>query len=91
MFPCGWVEGASVPALQIQTERWPLAEPFRISGYIFTDAEVIVVSLSERGRSGRGDFVDMDGAIVLAKDGEPSVVYRHGEVMCPRNGWGAPR
>jgi L-alanine-DL-glutamate epimerase-like enolase superfamily enzyme len=36
------------------------------------------------------DFVDMDGAIVLAKDREPAVAYRDGSVLCPKNGWGAP-
>lgn len=36
------------------------------------------------------DFVDMDGAIVLAKDREPAVTYRDGNVMCPKSSWGAP-
>ena len=41
--------------LHTKTERWPLKEPFRISGYVFTEAEIICVTLSRKGRSGIGE------------------------------------
>ncbi len=44
-----------MPHLTIVTERWPLKEPFRITGYTFTEAELIVVSLREDGHVGRGE------------------------------------
>jgi len=36
------------------------------------------------------DFVDMDGAMPLAQDREPSVVYRDGRIICTARGWGSP-
>lgn len=42
-------------ALKITAERWPTRSPFRISGYTFTDCEVIVVELSGDGIRGRGE------------------------------------
>lgn len=44
-----------MPELRIATEHWPLKEPFRITGYTFTEAELIVVTLSEDGHVGRGE------------------------------------
>jgi len=44
-----------VPRLTIETERWLLKEPFRITGYTFTEAELIVVALDEDGHTGRGE------------------------------------
>jgi len=41
--------------LRTKTERWPFKEPFRISGYVFTDAEIITVTLSRKGRTGFGE------------------------------------
>jgi L-alanine-DL-glutamate epimerase-like enolase superfamily enzyme len=44
-----------VLALDIKTERWPLKEPFRISGYVFTESELIVVRLSQGSVTGMGE------------------------------------
>jgi L-alanine-DL-glutamate epimerase-like enolase superfamily enzyme len=41
--------------LKIDTERWLLKEPFRITGYTFTEAQLIVVTLDEDGHTGRGE------------------------------------
>lgn len=41
--------------LHIDTERWPLKAPFRITGYTFTESDVIVVTVTEDGISGRGE------------------------------------
>ncbi|WEK00248.1 MAG: dipeptide epimerase [Candidatus Sphingomonas phytovorans] len=38
-----------------QTERWEMAEPFRISGETFTHAEIAVVTIEDRGVIGRGE------------------------------------
>jgi L-alanine-DL-glutamate epimerase-like enolase superfamily enzyme len=44
-----------VLALDVRTEQWPLKEPFRISGYTFTDAHPIVVTLKSGGAVGQGE------------------------------------
>ena len=44
-----------MPRLKIDTERWLLKEPFRITGYTFTEAQLIVVTLDEDGHTGRGE------------------------------------
>jgi L-Ala-D/L-Glu epimerase len=36
------------------------------------------------------DLVDMDGAMFLARDSEPSVTYRAGLMVLPKQGWGWP-
>ncbi len=41
--------------LRIDIERWPLRAPFRITGYTFTESNVVVVTLTEDGVSGRGE------------------------------------
>jgi L-Ala-D/L-Glu epimerase len=41
--------------LHVQVERWPLAIPFRISGYLFEQMELLVVSLERDGVVGRGE------------------------------------
>ena len=38
--------------LHAEVERWPLAQPFRISGYTFHAIDVLVVTLSSRDASG---------------------------------------
>ncbi|MGH8282582.1 MAG: dipeptide epimerase [Gammaproteobacteria bacterium] len=45
----------SALSLQVETESWPLKEPFRISGYTFTKFDVIVVTLREGKATGRGE------------------------------------
>ena len=52
--------------MKITGERWPTRSPFRISGYTFTDCEVIVVEPSREGVRGRG---------------EAAGVYYHGETV----------
>jgi len=47
------LEGAM--KVRFDIERWPLAVPFRISGYTFEVAEVLVTSLEKDGRIGRGE------------------------------------
>lgn len=42
-------------ALGVQIERWPLAEPFHISGYTFDSAELLVVTLEHGRHRGRGE------------------------------------
>ena len=51
--------------LHIDIEHFPFKSPFRITGHTITEADVIVVTLTENGVSGRG---------------EASGVYYHGEV-----------
>ncbi|WP_428684946.1 dipeptide epimerase [Sphingopyxis sp.] len=41
--------------LDYRVESFPLASPFRISGHVFTEAPVIVVTLSDGTWSGRGE------------------------------------
>jgi L-alanine-DL-glutamate epimerase-like enolase superfamily enzyme len=41
--------------LKVETERWALKAPFRISGYVFTEAEIVLVTLSRKGRRGFGE------------------------------------
>jgi L-alanine-DL-glutamate epimerase-like enolase superfamily enzyme len=41
--------------LQVQIEQWPLKAPFRIAGYEFTQCDLVVVTLRERGAGGKGE------------------------------------
>ena len=41
--------------LCIDIERWPLKEPFRITGYTFTESRLVKVTLSDGEVSGRGE------------------------------------
>lgn len=41
--------------LRIDIERWPLKDPFRITGHTFTHADLIVVTVTTGGVSGRGE------------------------------------
>jgi L-alanine-DL-glutamate epimerase-like enolase superfamily enzyme len=50
--------------LEVRTETWDYATPFRITDYVFTAAELLVVSLSDGHARGRG---------------EAGGVYYHGE------------
>jgi L-alanine-DL-glutamate epimerase-like enolase superfamily enzyme len=42
-------------SLDVKTERWPLKESFRISGYVFTEGEVVVVTLAQDGVTAQGE------------------------------------
>jgi L-alanine-DL-glutamate epimerase-like enolase superfamily enzyme len=41
--------------LQVRTESWPYAAPFRITNYVFTTADVLVVTLQDGAVSGWGE------------------------------------
>jgi L-alanine-DL-glutamate epimerase-like enolase superfamily enzyme len=41
--------------LQVAVEKWPLHTPFHITGYTFTEVDVVVATLSCRGQAGRGE------------------------------------
>jgi L-alanine-DL-glutamate epimerase-like enolase superfamily enzyme len=41
--------------LRAEVENWPLATPFRITGYTWTSLQVLVVSLEQDGRIGQGE------------------------------------
>ena len=42
-------------ALEIATETLQLAEPFRISGYVFETVDAVVVTLDDGEHRGRGE------------------------------------
>ncbi|MGH7025511.1 MAG: dipeptide epimerase [Caulobacteraceae bacterium] len=41
--------------LETAIETWPMKAPFRITGHTFTDADILVVSLSDGANTGRGE------------------------------------
>lgn len=41
--------------LAVRVEKWPYVAPFRITDYVFTGAEVVVVTLDDGDLSGRGE------------------------------------
>lgn len=41
--------------LHAEIESWPLATPFRITGYVFESIEVVLVTLKSVGKVGRGE------------------------------------
>lgn len=51
--------------LDVSTETFPFHEPFRISGHLFTETEVVLVSLSDGKNTGRGEAA---GAYYLGDD-----------------------
>src|SRR5882724_2373683 len=62
-------------SLSVTIEQWPMAAPFRISGYTFEVMDVILVSLEKDGRVGRGEAAGVyyrgDTAASLIKQIEP--------------------
>jgi L-alanine-DL-glutamate epimerase-like enolase superfamily enzyme len=42
-------------SLHAEVERWPLAAPFRITGYVFEAIDVLLVRLQSQGHVGRGE------------------------------------
>lgn len=46
---------SSVAIIEARVERWPYTAPFRISGYDWTDAEVVYVEIERDGLRGRGE------------------------------------
>jgi len=52
-------------------DAWKFREPFRITGYTFTDVDLLYVSIAENGSSGRGEaagvyYLDETGESMLA-------------------------
>ena len=45
----------SALTLDVTVEALPLAKPFRISGHVFTQSDVVVVTLSDGTSTGRGE------------------------------------
>src|SRR5271155_642285 len=41
--------------LAVRVEKWPYVTPFRITDYVFTGAEVVVVTLDDGDLTGRGE------------------------------------
>jgi L-alanine-DL-glutamate epimerase-like enolase superfamily enzyme len=58
--------------LDVAIEKLQLKAPFRISGYVFTDVEVVVVRLREGGAEGRGEA----GGVYYMKDEPDGIVTR---------------
>jgi L-alanine-DL-glutamate epimerase-like enolase superfamily enzyme len=56
--------------LQIDVEKLRLASPFRISGYVFEDQDVVVTTLSDGAHRGRGEA----SGVYYLKDTAQSVV-----------------
>lgn len=42
-------------AISVSIERWPLREPFRLTGHTYLFRDVLVVTLSSRGAVGKGE------------------------------------
>jgi len=42
-------------AMRVEAEKWPLKAPFRITGHVWTDTNIVVVTLTQDGLSGRGE------------------------------------
>src|SRR5262245_7681364 len=41
--------------LRIDIEKWPLTAPFRITGYTFSEVDVVLVTLTQDEHTGRGE------------------------------------
>ena len=41
--------------LDVRIEKHPLSAPFRISGFVFEDTDVVVTTLKEGAHVGRGE------------------------------------
>jgi L-Ala-D/L-Glu epimerase len=56
--------------LTVEVEKLKLSAPFRISGYVFEDQEVVIVTLSDGRHSGRGEA----SGIYYLNDNAPDMV-----------------
>lgn len=83
--------------LDFAVERLPLAKPFRISGHVFTESEVVVVTLSDGTHSGRGeaagvyylgdDVAAMTAAIARVRDAVAGGITREAlQALLPASG-----
>ncbi|MFL6756990.1 MAG: dipeptide epimerase [Sphingomicrobium sp.] len=62
--------------LDVSVETLRLAQPFRISGHVFTGSDVIVVTLSDGDLKGRGE----GGGVYYLGDDVPHMLYSIGAV-----------
>src|SRR5262245_14032559 len=62
--------------LRVAVEKWPLAVPFRITGYTWEFIDVVVVSLEKDGHVGRGE-----GAGVYYKNDRPEGMAKQIEAV----------
>jgi len=67
-------------ALEVVTERFPLAAPFHITGHTITQIEVVVVTLARDGCRGRGEA---SGVFYHLGDDAPAIVAQI-EALRPR-------
>lgn len=44
-----------MPVVELEIESWPLLEPFVITGHTWTHCDVLVVSITDNGVTGRGE------------------------------------
>lgn len=65
--------------LHLSIEKWPLKEPFRITGYTMEASEVLVVNLHRDGLVGRGE-----AAGVFYKNDAPVAMAREVEALRPQ-------
>nr|MBA3564983.1 dipeptide epimerase [Gammaproteobacteria bacterium] len=56
--------------LHVSTETLPLTTPFRITGYTFTDATVVVATIRDGDAEGRGEA----SGVYYLEDGPPEMV-----------------
>ena len=67
------------PQLTARTERWPFEKPFRITGYEWTQSEVLVVEARVGEACGRGEALG-----VYYHDDEPEAGLRQIEALAAR-------
>jgi L-alanine-DL-glutamate epimerase-like enolase superfamily enzyme len=60
--------------IDVKVETLRLAQPFRISGYVFTHSDVVVVTLQDDGLRGRGE----GGGVYYLGDDVPHMLYTIG-------------
>jgi L-alanine-DL-glutamate epimerase-like enolase superfamily enzyme len=60
-------------SLEVEIEHWPFTAPFRISGYSFSDVDVVVVTLSDGQHEGRGEAA---GVYYHPGDNPPGMLQR---------------
>ena len=58
--------------VNLQLESWPTKEPFCITGHTFTEARVLIVTITENNTVGRGEasgvyYLDETGESILAQ------------------------
>ena len=51
-------------SLSIRIERWPLAAPFQITGYLIDTAKVVIVTIADAHHEGVGEAAEIGRAHV---------------------------